>query len=288
MADWQKSVAAFLKSKTASTAALYRAALDEFRRWYTAAYCDEPDPALLTNEELREWRDTLSDEQRLAASTVNVRLAAVRGLASSCGNELKPQGVRRVLPPVQALTARELGRILKVVEGEHWTDKRDAALIAVMARAGLRVSEAVGLDLDDATLNERSGWVLVRRGKGRKERRVPPPLEARQALAAYREARPAAATSALFLAEANDGRLGRITARSVQRMVEAAAAKAGITDKEVTPHTLRHTFATRFLEHAGEGGLATLRDILGHSSIATTGRYLHADAQRMQEMVEGL
>jgi integrase/recombinase XerD len=71
----------------------------------------------------------------------------------------------------------------------------------------------------------------------------------------------------------------------VQRLVKSAAQRAGIK-QDVTPHVLRHTFATRFLRKGGD--LATLRDVMGHANLATTSRYLHADATRMQEMVEDL
>jgi integrase/recombinase XerC len=149
-----------------------------------------------------------------------------------------------------------------------------------MARAGLRVSEVVGLNTEDVTLRNRSGWIKVR-GKGRKERRAPLSKEARGSLEEYLEARPGPDDGALFLSR--DER--RMTVRSVQHMVSRTARLAGL-ERRVTPHTLRHTFSTRYLEAGGT--LAELRDILGHANIATTDRYSHANARRMQEMVEGL
>ena len=149
------------------------------------------------------------------------------------------------------------------------------------ARAGLRVSEAVDLDVGDVQIHTRSGWATVRQGKGLKERRVPLSPLARRALDAYLEVRPEAGTSALFLTK----NWQRVSERAVQQMVESAAQRAGIEQK-VTPHILRHTFATRFLAKGGD--LATLRDILGHANVATTSRYLHSNAARMQGMVEEL
>jgi site-specific recombinase XerD len=283
--DWTESVQAYLKTLTHSTASRYCAALDDFLAWYRQTYGEEPDPALITDEEAREWRSHLSGVRKLAASTVNVRLSALKGLARFRGRRLETRGVRQVQPPVEALTGRELGRLVATVEGHdwgpEWLTKRNIAIIGLLARAGLRIGEVVALDLGDVEINQRSGWTLVRQGKGLKERKVPLSLQARKSLSDYLEARPEWVDGALFVTKA--GR--RMSARSVQRMVESAARRAGIT-KQVTPHTLRHTFATRFLRKGGD--LATLQSVLGHSNIATTSRYLHPDAARVQEMVEEL
>ena len=139
----------------------------------------------------------------------------------------------------------------------------------------------VGLDVEDVTLRDRSGWAKVR-GKGRKERRTPLSNEARKALEDYLVVRPESGDGALFLSRDEQSRM---TSRSVQHMVSRAAQIAGL-ERRVTPHILRHTFASRYLEAGGT--LAELRDILGHTNIATTDRYSHANARRMQKMVEGL
>jgi site-specific recombinase XerD len=278
---WSESVEVYLKQHSTSTAAMYGRGLARFRDWYIERYEEEPDPVLLTDEELRQWQHHLYEGRKLAAATVNWHLSAVRGLARSCGNKLNTSDVKRVQPPIETLTARDLGRLIKAVDGNSWTDKRNVAMIAVMARAGLRVGETIGLDVEDVTLRDRSGWVKVR-GKGRKERRAPLSNEARQALKDYLEVRPKSGDGALFLSRDEQSRL---TSRSVQHMVSHAAQIAGL-ERRVTPHTLRHTFSSRYLE--GGGTLAELRDILGHDNIATTDRYSHANARRMQEMVEGL
>jgi site-specific recombinase XerD len=145
----------------------------------------------------------------------------------------------------------------------------------------LRVGEVVSLRISDVELRPRSGWVLVRRGKGQKERKVPLSAEARRALQDYLDVRPNVRKETLFVSRSGKP----LSSRDVQRMLEEAGRRAGIR-KRVTPHILRHTFATRFLRKGGD--IATLAEILGHSKIQTTTRYLHPDRERMQEMVEEL
>jgi len=276
---WREQVEAFLVNYDGLTRRRYADALADFHRWYVGTYGEEPDARLLTREEAREYRAYLSGTRGLKASTVNGRLAALRSLVRFHGRTLRVRGVRRVEAPVEALTGRELGRLLAVLEGPRWLDKRNVALVSLMARAGLRVSEALGLRMGDVELNARSGSVLVRRGKGLKERRVPLSAEARRALREYLEVRPEARTDMLFLSRT----LEPLKARDVQRLIAEAARRAGLR-KRVTPHVLRHTFATRFLRQGGD--LATLQAVLGHANLATTARYLHPDAARVQEMVE--
>jgi site-specific recombinase XerD len=282
---WNETVEAYLSTQRGITADRYRHALDDFVTWYRGTYGEEPEPKLLTDEEAREWRACLTGVKKYAAATVNVRLSALKGLVRHAGGRLEIKGMRKVQQPIEPLSGRELGRLVRATEqhewGAEWMPKRNAALIALMARAGLRIGEVVGLDLEDVALNERSGWVTIRQGKGLKERRVPLGLQARKALTTYLDVRPGVDTPALFVTKS----WRRMSERPVQRLVKSAAQRAGV-QQNVTPHVLRHTFATRFLRKGGD--LATLRDILGHANLATTSRYLHADATRMQEMVEDL
>ncbi len=276
---WEEQAKPFLETLSGITRQRYRAALEEFGEWYRASFGDEPDAALLTPQELREWVGYLQSVRNLKAASINLRLSALRSFARFHGRELRLRGPRQERPPVEALDGRELERLLAALEGETWLDRRNRALVAVLARAGLRVSEALSLRVADVNLNARSGWLLVRKGKGMKERRVPLSAEARRALRDYLDVRPSWAGELLFVT-----RTGRqMSARDVQRLLQDAARRAGIP-KRVTPHVLRHTFATRFLQAGGD--IATLAEILGHERIATTTRYLHPDAARMQEMSE--
>lgn len=290
--DWQTQTEAFLRTLTAGTRRQYALALQDFAEWYKQTYAAEPEPTLLTVEELREWQSHLTKARELKAATVNQRLSAVKALARRCGRTLDIKGVRRVEQPIEPLNGRELGRLLAAAEnqrsteespdaGSDWLARRDVAMLSLMARAGLRVSELVALTMDDLTLNERAGSALVRQGKGAKERAVALALQARKDLQAYLAVRPGWTTTRLFFS-----RTGKpLATRDVERLVEKFARLAGITRK-VTPHMLRHTFATRFLRQGGD--LATLQQLLGHTNLVTTARYLHPDAARVQEMVERL
>ncbi len=280
MSDWQTQVDKLLEDYEGITHERYAAGLAAFRAWYRQSYPDEPDAALLTDDEVRDYRVYLTGVKGHKAATVNAYLAPIRAIVRAQGRTLKVKGVKQVQKPVETLDARDLGRLINAVDGPHWSDKRDVALINVMARAGLRVSEALALKVGDVEVGPRSGKLLVRTGKGLKERKLALSSEARDTLKAYLQVRPKAAGDLLFLSRTHRA----LDPRDVQRMVSEAARRAGIKFT-VTPHTLRHSFATRFLAK-NQGDIATLATILGHANISTTTRYLHPNAQRIQEMVE--
>ena len=151
----------------------------------------------------------------------------------------------------------------------------------MMARTGLRVSEMVALRMKDVTLSQRKGELLVRHGKGMKERSIPLGLKVRQALSAYLSVRPETESDWLFLSRT----LRPLSPRDIQRLVQNATYRAGLR-RSVTPHLLRHTFATRALR--GGVDIATLSRLLGHETLATTARYLHPDKESVAAMVEEL
>ena len=272
----------FLKSlNSEKTGQHYASALADFHNWYVGSYGAEPDASLLTDEEAKEWRSYLANVRRLSAATVNQKLAALKGLARLHGRELRVKGMKRVIPPVEPLNGRELGRMLAAAEGDHWQERRNVAILNLMARAGLRVGEVVNLRPEDVELNQRKGSVNVKAGKGLKDRTVPLPLQAREALRAYMDVRPVFAGHWLFVSKTGQ----QMAARDIQRLVSKAAWSAGI-ERKVTPHTLRHSYATRALRQGVD--LATLARLLGHENITTTARYLHPDEAKVAEMVEEL
>lgn len=273
----------FLKTaNTPTTQSAYKLGLRQFHEWYLSTYNEEPDALLLTSEEIREWRSFLINVKRFSAATVNQRLAAVRGLVRYYGRSVNVKGMKKVDAPIEPLNGRQIGRLLAVLEGPRWIDKRNVAIVSLMVRAGLRVSEVVALELDDVSITERKGQVVVRQGKGLKERIVPLSRMARAALGEYLAERPSFNTQSLFVSPAGKS----LSSRDVQRLVSKASSKAGISTT-VTPHVLRHSFATRALRQA-KVDLATLSKILGHENLTTTARYLHPDSNLMAEMVEDL
>jgi len=265
-----------------TTRSAYQLSLRQFQAWYLTSYSEEPDAILLTTEEAREWRSYLINVKRFSAATVNQRLAALRGIVRYHGRSLTIKGIKKVDAPIEPLSGRQIGRLMAVLEGPRWLDKRNVAIVSLMVRAGLRVSEVLALQADDLTMSERKGQVMVRQGKGLKERTVPLNRLARVALEEYLEKRPFTAATLLFISQAGSP----LASRDAQRLIETASGKAGITSP-VTPHILRHTFATRALRQA-KMDLATLSRILGHENLTTTARYLHPDQAMMAEMMEEL
>jgi integrase/recombinase XerD len=156
---------------------------------------------------------------------------------------------------------------------------RDRAVLETLYGAGLRVSELVGLDVDDVDLEEGSVRVL---GKGGKERDVPLGRFARDALGAYlSRARPSLATARSRSAMLLNQRDGRLTRHGCGKILALHAQRAGI-DKRVTPHSLRHSFATHLLE--GGADVRVVQELLGHASVATTQVYTLVTKDHMREV----
>jgi len=154
MMNWQAATTTFLIDHEGLTHRRYADALTQFHTWYIQTYHCEPEVALLTVEELRAYRQYLSGERHYQAATINLHLAALRGLLRCHGRNLRLKGVKLVAPAVEALDARALGRLLAAVDGPDWQDKRNVALLNVLARAGLRISEALSLNIGDVQLGD--------------------------------------------------------------------------------------------------------------------------------------
>ena len=227
-----------------------------------------------------------ADGRRYRPSSVARALAAVRSLhafllregdtpADPSEGVSRPK-VPRTLP--RPLSGDEIGAILAAPSGADPAGIRDRAILETMYGAGLRISEVVGLDVDDLDLEEGSVRAL---GKRNKQRIVPLGRYAVEAVAAYlTRARPVLAGAgsgpALFL----NMRGSRLTRQGTAKILKAAARRAGVS-KRVTPHTLRHSFATHLLE--GGADVRVVQELLGHASLATTQIYTLVTGDRLRE-----
>jgi len=182
------------------------------------------------------------------------------------------------------LSADEIMAILRTKFNEDAAGSRDRAIIELFYSAGIRLSELTGLNMEDIRLQE--GLVKVR-GKGRKERVVPVGRPALQAIEAYlqksQELRKNGATGngedALFLST----RGKRMNPRGVARVVERLVRESGI-GRRISPHALRHTFATHLLDAGAD--LRSIQEMLGHSSLSTTQKYTSVSVSRLMEIYD--
>ncbi|MHA6794197.1 site-specific tyrosine recombinase XerD [Pseudonocardia bannensis] len=224
----------------------------------------------------------------LAASSAARALAAVRGLHRFAVRDgLVPADVARaVAPPAlpkrlpKSLTVDQVEQLLAGCIGDGPAPLRDRALLELLYSTGARISEAVGIDLDDLDL---AGRTVLLRGKGGKQRIVPVGRPALAAVEAYRvRARPDLAargrgTPALLL----NARGARLSRQSAWHALRAAAEVAGV-DAEVSPHTLRHCFATHLL--SGGADVRVVQELLGHASVTTTQVYTHVTVDSLREV----
>jgi integrase/recombinase XerC len=239
---------------------------------------------------VRDYRaHPLTVENRRPA-TVNRRLAALRRFvawakATKLVRELPTAGVRGVNTPKKApksLAKREVDRLVRQAEraGRVPSGRRDLAVLEVLRQTGVRVGELCTLRLGDVVIGERKGTLTVRSGKGGKDRQVPLNADARRALAAYVAVRATSAEERLFL-----GAGGRpLGPQGVADLVAKHARRAGL--EEVSPHTLRHTFARRLLD-AG-ASLVDVAALLGHETIETTAVYTQPHPRDLERAVERL
>lgn len=194
------------------------------------------------------------------------------------GRYAKPPIQRKQQLAPRSLSSREARKLLKEVGLRG--DPRHEAVIYTLLYTGLRVGELVSLKKGDVTLSERKGTIHVRSevAKGGKERTVPVPKKAREALKMYVEQLPAESDEMLFI-----GRQGPLAAEGLAAVVAKYAAWTRL--ERVTPHILRHTFAYSYLEN-NNNDLVALADILGHTDLNTTRIYTKRRLSDLQEGAE--
>ena len=273
------------------TLSAYRRDLDRWSTYLASVGVERPEEVreAHVSEFLARLREGDDEHHPLAATSAARTLVAVRGLHRFLALEgvLDADPARRVSPPKtpsrlpKAIPVEDVERLLEAASvGDTPASLRDRALLEVLYGTGARISEAVGLDVDDV---EGDDGVVRLRGKGGKERIVPLGSYAAEALAAWLvRGRPDFAargvgTPALFL-NARGGRLSRQSAWSVLR----ACAERAHVGGHLSPHTLRHSFATHLLE--GGADVRVVQELLGHASVTTTQIYTLVTVQRLREV----
>lgn len=273
-----------------NTIAAYRRDLAVWQR-----FCDERgiDPAGAAPSDLTDYlehlRSAAGDGASYSPASVARMLVSLRsfhrflvreGAADSdptakMGSPKRPRSIPKAIP------LEDVERLLGLPPGDP-LGRRDRAILETLYGAGCRISELVGLDVDDVDLDE--GSVLIRGGKGGKSRRVPVGRAACAAVGDYLTtvrpnlARKATRTSAGLFLNARGGRLSR---QGCWKILRRYAEEAGLEDR-VSPHTLRHSFATHMLDAGAD--IRVVQDLLGHASLATTQVYTLVSDSKMREV----
>jgi integrase/recombinase XerD len=278
------------RGRSANTVAAYRRDLEAFltvldERGIQAA-------SALTTAALTDFARGLRERPRpLAASSVARTLSSVRGftrflvdegeLEADPAAELRPPKLPSRLP--KALTIEQVERLLAATDGEEVDRVRDKALLELLYATGARVSEAVALNVDDLIGDDGTTEVVRLFGKGGKQRIVPVGSYARRALDAYLvRARPllsarGKATPALFLGM----RGARLSRQNAWLIIRGAGERAQL-DLELSPHSMRHSFATHLLQ--GGADVRVVQELLGHASVATTQIYTRVTADALRDV----
>jgi integrase/recombinase XerD len=271
-----------------NTLEAYRSDLQQFGAFLARRGLD---PLAVEPGDLRDYVSELAggvaDSRPLAPATLGRKVACLRSfyrhlrrdgiLERDPTAELRPPRPRARLPKV--LSRDEVGHLLEQPRGASPAALRDRALLETMYACGLRASEATGLRLTDLRLD--SG-VLLARGKGAKERLVPIGRSALSALEIYlKRGRPALVGIGdephVFVNQRGAG----LSRQGLYKIVQRHARSAGLAHR-MSPHTLRHTFATHLL--AGGCDLRSLQEMLGHADIGTTQIYTHLSAARLRDV----
>lgn len=304
---WLEDLAA---DRAAATVRRYAGAVRRFLAWYQTQEHGPLQLDQLTPIALVGYRTAL--QQTAATSTVNTHVCALRAFArwltthGHLGTDpalrFKLVG-RQELPAPQALTDSQVHALLRAAARSRHP-LRDVAIIQLLLQTGLRIGECAALMWQDVRFGEKRGAVTIRAGKGNKARSVPLNASARQALAEY--AAPTFGVSPTLKAVAarwpvsqpdvrssplwRSQKGGRLSASAMGRMIDGLVRDCAI--RRLVPihtaaHTLRHTFATRYLA-AHPGDLVSIASLLGHSSLNTTRIYVQPTAEQLAERVENL
>lgn len=278
--------------RSSKTAENYKLYLERFVEFTNDIPVDK-----ITSEIIRKYRLWLNryknyNDEELITITQSYHLIALRGfLKYLSGRDIQSLSPEKIILPkvsrrqVTFLHYDEVERLLAQISLQTESGLRDRAIIELLFSSGLRVSELVNLNRDHINVDRREFMV---RGKGQKDRPIFIGATAAQRVMNYLDARNDS-LPALFISysrnaqETNSGDYRRLTARSIQRMLSQYARLAGIT-KHVSPHTMRHSYATDLLMNGAD--IRSVQSMLGHSNISTTQVYTHVTDQHLREVYE--
>ena len=263
-----------LQNASPHTLRNYSSDLEQFAAYFTPPGEHPPAPAEFTVLQIREWLGDLY-RRRLSPVSVRRKLAAVRSLFQFLAKQGSvPTNVARLVKTPKAPqrlpavpTAEQTNELINAVADDRLErpfPERDRLIFELLYGCGLRISELVGLDLDD--FDTREQWIRVR-GKGRKERQVPYGSSAAAALEEYLAARSAKPKERALLANHLGRRLSDRGARGIVKLY----ARLISGDASLHPHSLRHAFATHLLADGAD--LRAIQELLGHARLATTQKY---------------
>jgi len=296
--SWDLAVEGFLLFQEAERAAsketirAYSADLADFAAYYLVYEGLDPDqsfsPAEVREEHIRAYLRMLRDVRKLEKSSQSRHLISLRSFFKHLNRrhlvEQNPTALLRVPKTEKALPRylyyEEMQELLSMPE-DTLLGKRDRAILELLCFCGLRVGEAMALDC--RSIDRATGYIRVL-GKGNKERWQPVDKETLDTIDAYLQARqaagqPASPDSPLFM----NNRGGRLTDRSYCNIVDKYIARTASL-KKISPHALRHTFATRLMDNGSD--IRSVQELLGHADIGTTQIYTHVSINRLKEAYE--
>ena len=263
-----------------------------FQNWLAEFYQNEISLLEISINDLRAFRECLSKLKRQKPAAVNRRIQVIKrfynwvkqiGLISENPAE-NLRFIRRSAPKrPAALNRNEVHSLLRAAgQSTHGLAKRNYAFIQLLLQTGVRIGEAAKLQIRDIFIKERSGYIKIVDGKGRKYREIPLNATARRALSAYLGTLDSSvADSSVFISKRGDP----AGIRTLQKIVSTIAERANMKRLHVTAHTLRHTFATHYLA-ANPNGLQELSILMGHDSLDTTAIYTKTTSEELSKNIE--
>ena len=257
--------------------------LKKFAKYFVSANKEPFDYTRITTMDLTSFKRHLREHRRQAVSTVNRALVSIRkyldwlvdqGLLESNPAKVVKELHRQQLVPM-GLERSQVRRLLREIDLRQ--DIRAKAIFSLFLHTGCRVSDLVQVELQDLIINDRSGSVVFRNGKGGKQRQVPLPLDARRAIQQYLELRPPVESPRLFI-----GERGPLTDVGIRALCNKYSAICGF---KIFPHLLRHSMAHQYLK-VNNNDIVALAQILGHENIQTTARYTQRSINELAQASE--